>query len=363
MGGDRVSLGGSRPAQPGPDGSPQKEPNRGGSPVADSDSKTAAGLPDQRRTAVLDGISRYGVVIVLLLMIVAFSIALPHTFPTTGNVKTIVNSAAVAMLLALAATLPLRAGDFDLSIAGTMIVSAALVAQLTPSKVGWVLALVIVLAVGATVGVINAFLIVVIGLNGFVATLGSLTVLEGLGLAITGGQVVSVTSLHVRNFTTHNFLGLQAMTWYVWVIGLALWYLFERTPWGRYLLFIGGNPRAALLAGLSVRRIRSSAFIWCGILAALAGFLYAGSIGAVDATVAGQYLLQPYAAAFLGATTIAVGRFNALGTIVGFYLLTVGIAGLQLFGASNWVTNVFNGLALIAAITFARLAARHRGTG
>src|ERR1700722_8670251 len=206
MGGDRVSLGGSRPAQPGPDGSPQKEPNRGGSPVADSDSKTAAGLPDQRRTAVLDGISRYGVVIVLLLMIVAFSIALPHTFPTIGNVKTIVNSAAVTMLLALAATLPLRAGDFDLSIAGTMIVSAAIVAQLTPGKVGWVLALVIVLAVGATVGVINAFLIVVIGLNGFVATLGSLTVLEGLGLAITGGQVVSVASLHVRNFTTHNFL-------------------------------------------------------------------------------------------------------------------------------------------------------------
>jgi ribose transport system permease protein len=363
MGGDWVSPGERRQAQPGPGGSPPEEPNGGGNPVADSDSKAAAGSPDQHGTAVLDGISRYGVVIALLLMLVAFSIALPHTFPTGGNAKTIVNSAAVTMLLALAATIPLRAGDFDLSIAGTMIVSAATVAQLTAGKVSWVLALIIVLAVGATIGAINAFLIVVIGLNGFVATLGSLTALEGLALAITGGQVISVPSVHVVNFTTHNFLGLQAMTWYVWVIGLTMWYLFERTPSGRYLLFIGGNPRSALLAGLSVRRIRSSAFIWCGILSALAGFLYAGSIGSIDATVAGQYLLQPYAAAFLGATTIAVGRFNALGTIVGLYLLTVGIAGLQLFGASNWVTNVFNGLALIAAITFARLATIRRGTG
>ena len=162
------------------------------------------------------------------------------------------------------------------------------------------------------------------------------------------------------NVVTKPLFGLQALTWYVWVIALVLWYVFERTPTGRFLLFVGGNPRSALLAGLPVVKIRSSAFISAGILSAAAGFLFAGSIGSVDATVAGQYLLQPYAAAFLGATTVTVGRFNALGTVVGLYLLTVGIAGLQLYRASEWVTNVFNGLALIAAITFARLAASRR---
>jgi ribose transport system permease protein len=313
--------------------------------------------------SVLNVASRYGIVIALAIMIVAFSIALPHTFPTLGNAKTIINSGAVTMLLALAATIPLRAGDFDLSIAGTMIVSATIVAQLTAHGTPWVLALVIVLLAGAFIGLVNAVLIVKIGLNGFVATLGTLTALEGLGLAISQGQVLTGVSAQVVNVATDNVFSLQAMSWYVWIIAIVLWYVFERTPSGRYLLFVGGNPRAALLAGLSVVKIRVVAFVAGGVISAFAGFLLAGSIGSVDASVAGQYLLQPYAAAFLGATTIAVGRFNALGTVVGLYLLTVGIAGLQLFGASDWVTNVFNGMALIVAITFAKLAATRRGTG
>jgi ribose transport system permease protein len=312
---------------------------------------------------LLDNVSRFGIVIVLGIMIIAFSIALPDTFPTLGNTQTIVNSGAVTLLLALAATIPLRAGDFDLSIAGTMIVSATIVARLTANGTNWILALLVVLVVGALIGGVNAILIVGIGLNGFVATLGTLTALEGLGLAISQGQVLTGVSAGVVKVVTKNEFSLQSMTWYVWIIALLLWYLFERTPAGRYLLFVGGNPRAALLAGLSVVRIRTMAFVGGGVLSALAGFFFAGSIGSVDASVAGQYLLQPYAAAFLGATTIAVGRFNALGTVVGLYLLLVGIAGLQLYGASEWVTNVFNGLALIAAISFAKFAASRRGAG
>jgi ribose transport system permease protein len=328
-----------------------------------SDGAELASTDRRRYLNALDNLSRFGIVIVLGIMIIAFSIALPNTFPTLGNTQTIVNSGAVTLLLALAATVPLRAGDFDLSIAGTMIVSATIVAQLSAKGTNWILALLIVLAVGAVIGLINAVLIVGVGLNGFVATLGTLTALEGLALAISQGQVLTGVSSSVVKVVTRNEFSLQSMTWYVWIIAIVLWYLFERTPSGRYLLFVGGNPRAALLAGLSVVRIRTMAFVGAGVLSALAGFFFAGSIGSVDASVAGQYLLQPYAAAFLGATTIAVGRFNALGTVVGLYLLLVGIAGLQLYGASAWVTNVFNGLALIAAITFAKLAASRRGAG
>jgi ribose transport system permease protein len=311
---------------------------------------------------LLDIVSRLGVVIALALMIVAFSIALPHTFATSGNVQTIVNSSAVVMLLALAATIPLRAGDFDLSIAGTMVVSAAVVTQLGAHGTPWILAVVIALVVGLAVGAVNALLIVGLGLNGFIATLGTLTALEGLGQLISHGAVLTDVSAHLVNAATYTVGGIQAIAWLTWLIAIALWYVFDRTPAGRYLLFVGGSPRAARLAGLDVARIRSAAFLSCGLLAALAGVLFAGSIGSVDTTVAGQYLLQPYAAAFLGATTIAVGRFNALGTVVGLYLLDVGIAGLQLFGANQWVTDFFNGVALIAAIAFARLASRRRSS-
>jgi ribose transport system permease protein len=78
----------------------------------------------------------------------------------------------------------------------------------------------------------------------------------------------------------------------------------------------------------------------------------------MDPSVASQFLLQPFAGVFLGATTIAVGRVNALGTLVALYLLVVGITGLQLLGADPWVSDVFNGVALVLAVAFARLAAR-----
>jgi ribose transport system permease protein len=327
------------------------------------DSRSAAPATPRAGTSskITSVISKYGVVIAALLLILVFSILLPNTFATLGNARTIVNSSAIVLVLAIAATLPLRAGGFDLSIAGTMVVSAGLVAVMTAKGVPWPVVLVAVLVVGALVGAANSALIVGLGLDGFVVTLGMLTALEGIALAISGGEILTGVSDSVITIVTAKFLGIQAMTWYAWILVAVMFYVYNCTPAGRYLLFVGGSPDASKLAGLAVTRIRTVALMSAGVLSGFAGFLLAGSFGAVDTSIAGQYLLQPYAAAFLGATTIAVGRFNALGTLVGLYLLVIGIAGLQLFGATEWATNVFNGGALIAAITFAKLASNRRG--
>ncbi|MER2137900.1 MAG: ABC transporter permease, partial [Arthrobacter sp.] len=85
---------------------------------------------------------------------------------------------------------------------------------------------------------------------------------------------------------------------------------------------------------------------------------FIGYFGAVDPAVGGQYMLQPFAAAYLGATALTIGRFNALGTVVGLYLLIVGITALQLLGGQTWVTNVFYGTALVVSVTAAKLVGR-----
>jgi ribose transport system permease protein len=327
-------------------------------PVASDSTSPGSG----RRRTIQDVIARFGVFGVLIILVVAFCIALPDSFATTGNLKIIVNSSAIVMILALAATIPLRAGNFDLSIAGTLVTSAGLTALLTSHGSGWVVALLVGIGVGVVVGLVNGSLIVGLGLDGFITTLGSYTALTGIALGIANGQLLTGVDHSVIKIATTNLLGIQTMTWIGWGIALVMWYVFDRTPVGRYLLFVGGSPDAARLAGLPVMRIRILTFVWAGALSGIAGFLLAGSLGSVDVTTAGQYLLQPYAAAFLGATTIAVGRFNALGTVVGLYLLIVGITGLQLLGAAEWITSFFDGLALIVAITFARLAARCRAT-
>jgi ribose transport system permease protein len=306
-------------------------------------------------------VSRYGVVVALVLLIVGFSVALPETFFTTGNFQTMVNAQAIVLILAIAATVPLRAGDFDLSIAAVMTTSAAVTAKIVTSGGSVVVALIAVIAVGVLVGLIHGVLVVRIGVDAFITTLGSLTALTGVAYAITNSEIISGFPDGLLNISRTQFLGLPSLTWVGWILVAAAWYFYERTPAGRYLVFIGGSRDAARLAGVRVDAVRIGAFVASATISAIAGFLFAGSLGSVDPSVSGQFLLQPFAAAFLGATTITLGRFNAVGTLVGLYLLVVGITGLQLLGAQPWVSDVFNGVALVLAVTFARIAARSRG--
>jgi ribose transport system permease protein len=151
------------------------------------------------------------------------------------------------------------------------------------------------------------------------------------------------------------------VTWIAWILVVVLWYVYDLTPVGRFMIFTGGNRDAARLSGISVTRVRTGAFLVSGLLAAGIGILFAGYFGSVDPSVGGQYMLQPFAAAYLGATAITVGRFNAWGTVVALYLLTTGITALQLLGAQSWVTNLFYGLALMLSVAAAKIAGKRRG--
>jgi ribose transport system permease protein len=254
----------------------------------------------------------------------------------------------------------LRTGDFDLSVAQNMVVSAAVVAQLTAGGVSPLLAAVVAVAGAAIVGAINALLVVRIGVDSFVATLGSFTALAGMAYLITGSRVLTGLPDIFVNLSRSQILGIPLITWYAWLLVIVLWYVYQRTPLGRYMLFIGGNRNAARLTGIPVGRIRAGAYVVSAVLAGVIGILFAGYFGAVDPSVGGQYMLQPFAAAYLGATVITVGRFNAFGTLVALYLLTVGITALQLLGAQTWVSNVFYGLALMISVTAARLVGRRK---
>src|SRR5262249_50841099 len=160
---------------------------------------------------------------------------------------------------------------------------------------------------------------------------------------ITDNNVIDLDNRAIVDFARGDVLGLPAATWYGWVLVAIAWYVYERTPLGRYLLFIGGNRDAARLAGIRVAAIRIGALLATSLISAFAGLVLAGQLGAIDPSIGPQYLLQPFAAALLGATTVTIGRQNALGTLIALYLLAVGVTGLQLLGASSWANNVFNG--------------------
>ena len=306
--------------------------------------------------------ARHAVFIVLVVMVAIFSGLSPNTFPTVGNWVAMVQSQAILLVLALGVTIPLRSGDFDLSIAATMGFTGAVTGVLTANHgVSTWVAIIIALCVGLAIGSIHALLIVGIGLDAFVTTLGTMTALGGLAFAVTNSFIITGLPDDLLEFSRHKIFRLPLSAFYGWGLAIVLWYVYQYTPIGRFLLFVGGNRDASRLAGLPVKRIRALAFISAAVISSFAGVLLVGTIGAVDPSIGPSFLLAPYAAAFLGATTIQPGRFNVWGTVLALYLIIVGITGLQLLGAQPWVTDLFTGSALVAALLFARFT-RARAT-
>lgn len=301
-------------------------------------------------------ISDYAVVLVFVGVIVGFSIALPQTFFTVGNLQTIVGSQAVLLILTLGLIIPLSVGEFDLSIGALLGFSSMMLTWLTAYHHWnlWV-AVIACLGIGLTVGGINGFLVVKVGLNAFIATLGTQTLLGGLTLGVSGGQILSGVPQQLTNIVSASLFGFPSPVYFALGLALVLWYVFERTPTGRYMYFVGTGSEAARLAGLRVDRLRWCAFAMSGLISSIAGLIAAGQLGGAVTGVGDSYLLPAYAAAFLGATTIHPGRFNPWGTVIALYLLVTGVTGLELLGAQDWVGQVFNGIALLAAVAFARL--------
>jgi ribose transport system permease protein len=221
---------------------------------------------------------------------------------------------------------------------------------------------VVVVLLGACVGLINGTLVEVARIDSFIATLGTGTILYAIALWHTGGrQVVAVLPQGFLALNGTMILGLPITGFYVIVLALVLWLVLEHLPIGRYIYAIGANPKAAALNGIPVQRFTMGAFIASGALTAIAGVLLASKLRIGQASVGLEYLLPALVGAFLGSTTIKPGRVNVWGTIVGVAILAIGIAGIQQFGGSFWVEPMFNGVTLLIAIGIAGYAQRRRG--
>lgn len=306
--------------------------------------------------------ARLGLPLTLVLFIAVFSAVIPEMFFTVGNFKAILSTQAALLFVALALTVPLATGDFDLSIGSMVSFGMALVTVLTIDQgLPWYAAILAVVGASLLVGAINGFLAVYMDVHAFVVTLGTGTLVMGCTLAITGGRTVIGTPPILAFLTRTEILGIPLVPIYAFLLAITLWYVFDHTPLGRYMYFVGGGPETARLAGISVRPIRFGSFVISATLCGIAGMLVAGQLGAADYTVGPSYLLPAYAAAFLGSTTIKQGRFNAWGTVVALLLIATGVTGLQLLGAPFWVEPMFNGVALTLAVTLARQASRRRG--
>lgn len=319
---------------------------------------TPARVRSRPRTA--DLAERYALLVAWAITCVIFGILRPDTFLTTSNFTTIFGSQAILVVMTLALLVPLTAGDYDLSVAATMGLSAMTLAILNVNH-HWSIwtAIVAALVVGLVVGLVNGALVVLLDIDSLIATLGTSTFIAGVILWISNSQTISGISDQLINVVVvDRFLGIPLEFYYGITLGLVMLYVFEFMPVGRRLLFVGRGRNVARLSGIRVSRLRWGALATSGVISAFAGVLYAGTLGSADPTSALSFLLPAFAAAFLGATTIMPGRFNPIGSIAAVYFLVTGITGLQLLGVQTFVQQLFYGGALVLAVALSQFARR-----
>src|SRR5271165_4373574 len=304
---------------------------------------------------------RFGLLVAWALLIIGFGLLTPTMFTWPPYAAMLGFNSIIVLTLAL--ILPLTAGDFDLSVASTLTLSAMIVAILNVKNgVPIPVAVAVALMIGALIGAINAFFILYFRIHSLIVTLGVGYFVNGVVLWVSNSAVVfgqSLTALVKVVFTT-RLLGIALLFWYALILTVGLWYLFEFTATGRRLLFVGRGREVARLSGVKVERVRAGALIASGAIAALAGVLYVGMRGSADPSSGQAFLLPAFAAAFLGSTAIYPGRFNPWGAFVAVFFLSTGILGLNFLGADSYVQNLFYGGSLVVAVSISQLVRKRQ---
>ncbi|TXK19250.1 ABC transporter permease [Homoserinibacter sp. GY 40078] len=319
----------------------------------------------QRRSPgsrLLPFVAKYGTLVVLVSMIIGLSIAAPRSFATPDNFLNILSQISLTAIIAAGLTLPLAVGEFDLSVGyqaslGGVLVVGLITRQGLPIPV----AIGVVVLVGALIGVVNGLVVTKLGVNALVATLGTGTIVVGLNYAYSGGiPVAGLDAFPEFTAIAQGKIGGLSNTVLIMAGVLAiLWIVLNRTVLGQHIQAVGGNRHAARLAGVRVDRVRIAAFAIAGVCAVIAGLLLASRVGSGQITAGDGYLLNSFAAVFLGSAALRDGEFHILGTFIGVLTVGVGFNGLAILGAPTFVQFLFSGGLLIMAVALSTVARRY----
>jgi ribose transport system permease protein len=313
------------------------------------------------------GLDRFSGLYLWAVFIVVFAFWTPDLFLSMATVHSIASEQAITGMLGIAVLIPLAGGTYDLSVGATVNISAVLAASLQTSQHrGMGFSIAVALLASVAIGVLNGFFVVKLKINSFIATLGMATIVGAFQQIATGNtQPNPPTGKAWNDIAQYDVGGFQIVIFFLLAIVLIAWWALDHTPAGRYLYAIGGNREAARLAGVPVGRWTWLSLIASSTICGVAGVLYSSQNGP-SLTFGAALLLPAFAAAFLGSTQLFPGRFNVWGTIIAVFVLATGVKGLQFVTGVQWLSDMFNGVALLAAVGFAvwrqeaRKAARER---
>ncbi len=307
--------------------------------------------PRSDRVIWLRRIQGQGLVLVLVVLVVFFTTQSRY-FLTPQNFFSIGSVASALGIMAVAQTFLVIAGGFDLSVGSVVALTGVVIGVLFQNGAGldiWLCALA-GLAVGLIVGMVNGTIVVVLRINALITTLGTLSIFSGLAYLLTAGKTLIITSPSFQVLGS-GYVGPVPVSMIIFGVIAAIGIIVARySGIGRSVYAIGGNPEAARLSGIAVRRIQFGLFVVTGLLAGLAGLLVTSQLGASSPQVGETYTLAVITAVILGGTSLAGGRGSVGGTVLAVIILTVLQNGFALLQFSSFVQTMALGIVLILAV-------------
>lgn len=271
---------------------------------------------------------------------------------TFSNFIMIIKQSSYVGILAIGITFPLITAGTDLSVGAVMFMGMSVSALLLDKGVPLPAAMLVALVIGCLIGIVNAFFVVDVKVMPFIATLGTMTVIRGVTLILTGSRALNIPSYLTTAFGSGKLFGLIPYPAIVFALLLVLFHIvLMKTAFGRRVFACGNNLEAAQKAGLNTRLILYTVYVISGVLAAVAGFVSASQIGNVPAGFGEGYEFDAIAASVLGGTSLLGGTGSILpGVLVGAVTIQMIKTGLTAMQINPYLIDIFQALFILLAV-------------
>lgn len=314
----------------------------------------AAALPrfsnHRLRAWAVNAIEHYGIALLLIPLIVVFGTANPN-FLTTNNALNVAEQVAVFGIMGVGMTIVILMAEIDLSVGSIVAMSGVVGAQIVAHGGSMLAGVLGAMAAGAGVGILNGVFVVTFGLPSLLVTLGTLSVIRGLGYVVTGARPVIVPQTWFANLGNGDWLGVPIPVWLMGMTVIFGWFLLANTRFGRHVYAVGGNREVARRAGIRTRQTIILGFMMSGLLSGLAGIISASRLDSGQPIIGQGYELSVIAATVLGGTSLFGGRGTIIGTIIGAFIIGVLHNGLDLLTITPyWQTTTIGGVVLLALV-------------
>jgi ribose/xylose/arabinose/galactoside ABC-type transport system permease subunit len=304
---------------------------------------------------------RFKTVLILFVLVIVFA-AIKPVFLNPRNLMNMLKQTSFVAITSFGAMFIITLGGLDLSVGSTAAVTGVVLSMLLRSAVPVPIALLVVVALSASLGAANGLISVKGRIEPFLVTLATMNIFRGIAMTLSRGRPIPIVNKDVTNlFGNGRLFGVIPTPVIIIILTFILtYYLFKRSKFGYYIRCIGGNAEASRVAGISVHKIKISAYVLNSLYACIAGLILASLMNAGMSDLGSTLALDAIAAVILGGTAITGGYGTVWGTLGGILIMGVLNNGMCLLGAQTSQQILVKGLVIILAVFMSNLVNKYQ---